>query len=475
MSDTAPIILWFRRDLRLSDNPMLAAAAATGRPLVPAVILDDQAEAMGAAPRFRLGLGLEAFGQALAEAGSRLILRRGDAKATLQRLIEDTGATAVWWGRQYTGPARARDTAVKSALRDRGIEARSFPGHLLFEPWTVEKNDGGVYKVYTPYWRAVRGRDPGAPCRAPSKLHAPDNWPESDRLQDWRLDAGLDRGAAVVQLHTCVGEHEAALRLRRFIDSRVAAYKDRRDIPAADATSRLSENLTWGEIGPRTVWAAGQRALEEGAPGAETFLQELVWREFAWHLFYHHPDMERANWRSDWDGFGWDDDADSDAVLRWKQGRTGVELVDAAMRELYVTGTMHNRARMITASYLTKHLLVHWRVGLEWFAECLIDWDPASNAMGWQWVAGSGPDAAPYFRVFNPDLQAKRFDPDRAYRDRFLAEGRKRPAAEALAFFDAIPRSWGLRPDARPPGPLIDLARGRKRALAAYDAHKASA
>jgi deoxyribodipyrimidine photo-lyase len=248
----------------------------------------------------------------------------------------------------------------------------------------------------------------------------------------------------------------------------VEQYKERRDFPAEPATSRLSENLAWGEIGPRTIWHAGQRAFEEGARGAEHFLKELVWREFAYHLAFHTPRITDRNWREEWDAFPWST-TDDDAVLRWKQGLTGIPLVDAAMREMYVTGTMHNRGRMIVGSYLTKHMLKHWRIGQAWFEECLIDWDPAANAMGWQWVAGSGPDAAPYFRIFNPETQAAKFDADAEYTHRFVAELSPEPGPEARAFFDACPRSWTLSPTAPYPTPLVGLPEGRARALAAYE------
>jgi len=306
-----------------------------------------------------------------------------------------------------------------------------------------------------------------APDAAPERLAQPGHWPEGDRLEDWALGAAMNRGAAVLARHACVGEARAAERLADFLDGPIDSYRERRDFPAEPATSGLSENLAWGEIGPRTIWHAGMRARHEGARGAEHFLKELVWREFAYHLAFHTPRITRENWREEWDAFPWSTDEDA-SVLRWKQGRTGVPLVDAAMREMYVTGRMHNRGRMIVGSYLTKHLMKHWRIGQQWFEECLIDWDPAANAMGWQWVAGSGPDAAPYFRIFNPETQAKKFDSDETYVQRFVAELATEPGDEALAFFDACPRAWGLSPDDSYPEPIIGLAEGRERALAAY-------
>lgn len=472
MTDPRPILVWLRRDLRLADHPALHAAAATGSPVIAVFVRDAAVTSLGAAARFRLGLGLEAFAAALAARGSRLVLRSGEAGEVLAQLIADTGARAVFWSRGHDCAAIRRDTGVKTALGAPGVEARSFAGHLLFEPWTVATAQGGPYRVYSPYWRAVRDRAVGAALPEPARLVAPSHWPASDDLTTWRMAAAMGRGAKVVAAHAQPGEAAARARLGRFLDERLSDYGARRDFPGDDATSGMAEYLTWGEISPRQVWLAGWRARDAGVAGAEAFLRQLAWREFAWHLLYHSPDMQRRNWRTEWDSFPWATDPDAPEVVAWKQGRTGVAFVDAAMREMYVTGRMHNRARMIVASYLTKHLLTHWRIGQDWFAEHLTDWDPAANAMGWQWVAGSGPDAAPYFRVFNPDTQAARFDPDGSYRQRWIAEGAARPSATALSFFDAVPRAWGLTPGLPYPAPVVGLAEGRVRALAAYQARK---
>jgi len=468
----APLILWIRRDLRLVDNPMLAQAAASGRVVIPVFILDPETEALGAAAKWRLGLGLAAFSRALEGIGARLIFRRGAALPVLQGLIAETGAGAVHWGRLYDPEAKARDTGVKAALRAAGVDAVSHAGHLLFEPWTVETGQGGFYKVYSPFWRAVKDRDVAAPLAAPARLRGPQAWPASDALADWQLGRAMQRGADVVAAHVGVGEAVAQARLATFLDGPVEGYKIQRDLPYVEATSRLSENLTYGEIGPRSVWHGGMRALHEGRAGAEHFLKELVWREFAYHLLHHTPHITTRNWREEWEGFDWR--SDNDDAERWRRGMTGEPFVDAAMREMYVTGTMHNRARMIAASYLTKHLLTDWRVGQRWFAECLTDWDPAANAMGWQWAAGSGPDAALYFRVFNPETQAEKFDPKATYRHRFIAELARVPGRDALSYFDAVPKVWGLSAQAAYPKRMIDLAKGRKRALAAYAARNSA-
>ncbi|MEO1025553.1 MAG: deoxyribodipyrimidine photo-lyase [Pseudomonadota bacterium] len=469
----APVIWWVRKDLRLGDNAALTAALDAakdaGRPVIPVFILDEVFDAYGACPKWRFGLGVAHFAETLAAMGSKLVLRRGKAEDVLLKLCEETGAKDVRWSRAYDPDQVARDKAVKLALEDSEIRAWSTPGHVMFEPWSVETKGGGFYRVYSPFWRAVKDKDVPAPLPAPKTIPAPETCPDSDRIEDWALEAPMGRGAAVVAKHVTVGEEAAAQRLADFIDSRIAAYKTDRDYPAGDATSRLSENLSWGEISPATCWHAGMRALQEGAAGAEHFLKEVVWREFAYHLVWHTPHILTRSWRDGWDRFPWKED-ESDEVRAWKQGRTGEQFVDAAMREMYVSGTMHNRARMIVASYLTKHLLAHWRLGMEWFADCLIDWDPASNAMGWQWTAGSGPDAAPYFRIFNPATQLEKFDADGAYLDRWIAEGRLMPSDTALSYFEAVPRSWNLQPNQPYPSRIVELSEGRNRALAAYEA-----
>jgi deoxyribodipyrimidine photo-lyase len=468
---TAPVIYWMRRDLRLADNPALTAAVQTGVPVIPVFILDEATRTQGAAPLWRLGLGVAQMGQTLAAAGSRLILRAGPPLEVLQKLAEETGATAIHWNRLYDPVARERDTLVKDGLRQAGLEAHSHGGHLLFEPWTVETGQGGFYKVYTPFWNSVKDRDPGAPLPPPSAIPAPQVWPDTEALDDWHLGAAMGRGADVVARHVVVGEAAARDRLDTFINNRVGDYGTARDMLAQNGTSGLSENLTYGEIGPRSCWQAGSAARDAGHNDAEVFLKELVWREFAYHLVYHTPQITTENWRSEWDGFPWH--GDSDLAQAWRRGRTGLRVVDAGLRQMYVTGTMHNRARMLVASYLTKHLMTDWRIGAAWFADCLIDWDPASNAMGWQWAAGSGPDASPYFRIFNPQTQAEKFDKDGRFVRAWVAEGVAQPPATALSYFDAIPKSWDMGPrDGYPADPVVGLSEGRTRALDEYKAFK---
>lgn len=466
MTDTRPVLLWFRRDFRLADHPALAAAVATGRPVIPVFLHDECVDTLGAAPKWRLGLAAECFDQKLRRIGSRLIFRRGKAAEVLSALASETGAAAVFWSRGYDPASVARDTGVKQRLVAQGLEARSFAGHLLFEPWAVANKAGSFFKVYTPFWKTVRGLNVGAQVRPVTGLRAPEQWPTGDRIADWAMGAAMNRGAAVVRPHLSVGEDAARDRLHDFLEGAVEGYRADRDFPAKPATSRLSENLTYGEISPRQIWHAGQAALQRGAAGAEHFLKELVWREFAYHLVFHTPRIVSENWRPEWDGFPWrGDNVEAEA---WRRGITGEPLVDAGMRELYVTGTMHNRVRMVVGSYLTKHLLTDWRIGRDWFADCLVDWDPASNAMGWQWVAGCGPDAAPYFRVFNPETQAEKFDANGAYRSRFLLGWRGAAHPDARAFFEAVPLAWRLSSTAPLPDRRIALSDGREAALSAY-------
>ena len=467
MSSRPLVIWWIRRDLRLTDNPALTAALEDSRAVLPVYILDEQDEALGAAPKFRLGLGLEHFGRELAKAGSRLILRRGSALEVLKDLIAETGAGAVHWSRLYDPQAIARDTSVKQQLKAEGIEARSFGGRLLFEPWTVGTKAGGMFKVFTPFWKAVRVRAVDRLLPAPARLPVPERWPASNDLTTWNMAAAMRRGADVAARYCRVGEAAARDRLGAFLANTVVFYQDRRDFQGEDVTSGLSENLAWGEISPHRLWHMGRAAMESSSRGAETFLKELVWREFAYHLMYHSPHILTRSWRPEWAAFPWAE-GNTPQLQAWQRGQTGYDFIDAAMRELYVTGKMHNRARMITASFLTKHLMMHWKTGMDWFAETLVDWDPAANAMGWQWVAGSGPDAAPFFRIFNPSSQLEKFDPSGNYVNRWIAECQARPPRTARDFFEAAPRAWKLRPDMPRATPVISLQAGRERALAAY-------
>jgi len=467
-----PLILWFRRDLRLDDNPMLAAAVETGRPLIPLFIGDDSVTNLGAAARWRMGEAVASFGQRLAGIGGALVLRRGDAATVLHELLAETGAGGVWWSRLYDPQSIERDKALKSSLLADGFEAQSFASHTLAEPWHLETKAGGYFKVYTPFYKAHVARGVSQPLPAPKRLTIKAVLPRSEPLDSWRLGAAMNRGEPIIARYAQIGESAALARLDQFLIGPVEDYREARDFPVRNAVSGLSENLTYGEISARRVWHAAMavEAAQPGHRGAEHFRKELAWRDFAHHLMFHTPHILEHSWRPEWASFSWLDE--SEASKTWRRGMTGEAFVDAGLREMYVTGTMHNRVRMIVASYLTKHLLSHWKIGMDWFAECLTDWDPASNAMGWQWTAGCGPDAAPYFRVFNPATQAEKFDKTGAYRHKFIAEINASPGPDALAYFDAVPRSWKLDASLPYPRPMIDLAAGRRRALEAYRARK---
>ena len=381
---------------------------------------------LGAAPKWRLGLALKHFAQELTEKGSRLILRRGAALDVLRALVVETGARSVLWTRGL----RARpDCSGHSG--ESGAEGRWARGAKAI-PVICCSNHGTWPPRMAGSTRSIR--QCGVPCATAKCLRLCPRPPALLRQMSGPPATGwtIGRWAApwIAARMWWPNTSMWAKRPRmggwaRFWRIASRATKSDRDRLDMDACSGLSENLTYGEISPRTIWHAGWRALQDGQAQAEDFLKELVWREFAYHLIYHTPRLESENWRPDWDGFPWQ--GEGDAVQAWRQGRTGIEVVDAAMRELYVTGRMHNRARMLVASFLTKHLLVDWRLGRDWFADCLVDWDPAANAMGWQWVAGSGPDAAPYFRIFNPDTQAQKFDPNAGYRKMWLAEASRTP------------------------------------------------
>ena len=360
-----PVIWWVRRDLRLSDNPTLQKVLDAGGPVLPVFLCDEVLEGMGAAPKWRFGLGAVAFDKALREVGSRLIFRRGPAAKTLLALAEETEAGQVLWTRNYDPERREGDTDVKAALKDAGLQAESVAGHVLNEPWSVETGSGGFYKVYTPFWKAVRVRDFPEPISAPSKIPAPTSWPQSDDIDGWGLGDAMARGADVVRGHLCLGESAARGRLGAVIADGIGAYDKNRDRLDLDGTSGLSEPLAYGEIGIRTCWHAGARAMADGKPGAETFLKELIWRDFATHLVFHTPHITSGNWRPEWDAFPWNEDERLAEVRAWKRGRTGVRVVDAAMRELYVSGRMHNRTRMLVASYLTKPIALSIGIRLQ--------------------------------------------------------------------------------------------------------------
>ena len=468
MLDKQVILYWIRRDLRISDNPALSEVVNSGALVVPVFIYDEWFSALGAAPKFRLEKSLLSLQKQYEGLGSYLLIKKGPALCILHDLIKETRATSVVWARDLDPKAIARDTEIKKDLKANGISVTSYRGQVLFEPWTVSTKTGGFYRVYTPFWNSVRDRDVERSLQSPKSVSSPSSRPNSLSVGDLNLGNKMSRGRKILSQYMEAGELAAQIKLRKFLDGPVINYSDDRNIPQINGTSSLSDHLAWGEISPNQCWNSTFPMVADGVQGAETFLKELVWRDFAYHLIYHTPHIVNKNWREEWDAFPWRTDPNHRDVLAWKQGRTGIPFVDAAMREMYVTGRMHNRGRMIVASFLTKHLMTHWRIGLDWFSECLIDWDPASNAMGWQWSAGSGPDATPYFRVFNPVTQLQKFDPEGIYTKRWIAELSDTPSASSLAYFKAIPKHWKFDKESVYPSAITSPEEGRNRALEAY-------
>lgn len=459
-------IVWFRQDLRVRDNPALAAA--TRGPVIPVFILDDSsAWKSGGASRWWLHHSLTALRKEL----GHLTLLRGDAAELLPALVKQVGATAVYWNRCYEPAAVARDTAMKASLQALDIEVKSFNGSLLHEPWEIETGSGGPFKVFTPYWRASLKRAVAPPVAAP-KLDIEKAGPAGERLEDWKLLPTKPDWAAGWKKLWRPGEAGAQAQLDEFLDDGLVDYGEDRDRPDRKGTSRLSPHLHWGEISPRQIWA--RLAVEAEEPhqraGVDKFLSEIGWREFAYHLLYYFPTLADANWRAEFDAYPWRDSAAD--LEAWQRGLTGYPLVDAGMRELWHTGWMHNRVRMIAASFLVKHLRIDWRRGEAWFWDTLLDADLANNAAGWQWVAGSGADASPYFRIFNPVTQGKKFDPEGDYVRRWCPELSRLPNEFVHAPFLARPdvlAEANIELGNTYPLPIVDHDRARKAALAGYE------
>jgi deoxyribodipyrimidine photo-lyase len=475
MSAATPSIVWFRQDLRLADNPALTAALARGAPVVPVFVLDEDTEgmrAMGGASRWWLHHSLSALADDLAARGCTLVLRRGAAARVIATLADETGAGAAFWNRCYEPGAVARDTAIKSALQERGIVAESFNGSLLMEPWALKTGQGGPYKVFTPFWKRLRAQyAPPPPETLPERL-SPVSAVKGDSLDDWALLPTAPDWAAGIREAWSVGEDAARASMAAFLDNAVADYPDDRDRPDRTGTSRLSPHLHWGEISPHRIWCAAAEVMDAGgspAAGAESLLRELAWRDFNHHLLFHFPDIARANWKPAFDAFEWRDDPEG--LTAWQRGRTGYPLVDAGMRELWQTGWMHNRVRMVAGSFLVKDLLIDWRAGEAWFWDTLVDADLANNAGNWQWVAGSGADAAPFFRIFNPVSQGEKFDPGGAYVRQWVPELAGLPDKwihKPWVAPDDVLADAGVRLDADYPAPILDHKAARQRALDAY-------
>lgn len=467
MSDTA--VVWFRRDLRLADHPALDHARRHHERVVPVFILDPEAEgrwAPGGASRWWLHGSLESLAGRLHGIGSRLTLAQGDSLQNLQRICRATGARTVCFNRLYEPAMAAHDRRLARVLEESGVSVKTFNGSLLFEPWELVKADGDPYRVFTPFWRRMQTRwRPPAGLAEPRSLPGPESWPESLLIDQFGLRP-LNHRSDDLARYWQPGEPDARRRLARFIDEVVGSYRTGRDRPDQSGTSRLSPSLHFGELSPVRV----ARALDESGQlpvgqGAFSFLGEIAWREFSHHLLWHFPETPERSLKDAFAHFPWRPRSEYAPDLEaWKQGYTGIPMVDAGMRELLATGWMHNRVRMITASFLTKNLRIPWQEGAGWFWETLVDADLANNTQGWQWTAGCGADAAPYFRIFNPVLQGQKFDPDGEYVRRWCPELAGR---ETRAIHKPLDESEA-RVRAYPP-PRVELAESRRRALAAWE------
>ena len=449
----APALVWFRQDLRLSDNPALAAALERGSPVVPVYVWAPEEEGAwppGAASKWWLARSLADLSAALEQRGSRLIVRRGPTDETLRCLATETGATAVFWSRRYEPAAVTRDSDLKSKLHARGLLAESFNGSLLFEPWTIRNQSGQPFRIFTAFWRACLAKSIASPSMdAPKRLRPPERWPRSLALADLNLEPVVDWAAGFREVWQ-PGELGAMRQLKRFLEEALTGYPVNRDRPGVAGTSRLSPHLHFGEISPGQVWRGVLGLMNGHAAACQSHLRQIGWREFAYHLLYHHPESPHEVLRQEFSTFPWQ--SDPKRFRAWKRGQTGYPLVDAGMRELWRTGWMHNRVRMVVASFLVKHLLIGWQEGAAWFWDTLVDADLANNTLGWQWVTGCGADAAPYFRIFNPSTQAAKFDPDGAYVRRWVPESE---------------RSLGLKSGGMYPHPIVEHDEARRCALAA--------
>jgi len=472
----APTILWFRKDLRLEDNSALKAAIVAGAPVIPLFIWSPDESggwAPGAASKWWLHQALKSLSESFKEVSGEFVLREGDSLGQLRDIIEKTGAKRVYWNRRYESPHRELDASIKRQLREDGIEVESFNSSLLNEPHTAATGGGNPYKVYTPYWKKVKDRmiEPIAESNIDSLKFA-DPYPETLALKSLGLLPEKQWHHKFFQ-HWEVSEAAAQERLEKFLNQPVEGYNQARDIPSEDGTSSLSPYLHWGLIGPRQIMHSLKAKHDLGKEGPEVYAKEIYWREFAYNVLYHFPQTPDAPLREKYADFPWEPDAN--ALKRWQRGQTGYPIVDAGMRQLYATGWMHNRVRMVVSSLLVKHLLQDWREGASWFWNTLVDADLASNTLGWQWSAGCGADAAPYFRVFNPITQGKKFDTEGEYVRKWVPEIAKLPNKFIHEPWEApvgILEYAGVKLGKDYPKPIIDHKEGRARALAALDQFK---
>jgi deoxyribodipyrimidine photo-lyase len=467
-------LVWLRDDLRLDDNPALVAAAATGA-VTALYVLDDSGESgrpLGGAARWWLHHSLSRLAQAFQSHGVTLILRRGPASQIVPEVASALGVSEVHWNRRYYAWSKPLDAAIKQSLTSKGIHVESHKGNVLSEPWEIKTGSGGYFKVFTPFFRAAQPHcDAFAQMEldVPNLIGADTAGVQGDTLSDWNLLPQKPDWSTGLGKMWAPGSIGAASNLNNFIKTGLKGYKDNRNVPSIVGTSRLSPHIKFGEISIRRVWNAAREAMAqrpELRDDGQTFLSELGWREFSTQLVYHYEDFPDQSWKPEFRQFPWKEN--QTALTAWQKGQTGYPIVDAGMRELWATGWMHNRVRMIVASLLVKHLLQDWRAGEAWFWDTLVDADIANNAAGWQWVAGSGADASPYFRIFNPMTQGENFDPKGAYVRKWVPELARLPDSLVHRPFDA-PREMlnacGVILGKTYPHPIIDHATGRQRAL----------
>jgi deoxyribodipyrimidine photo-lyase len=475
----APVVLWFRQDLRLTDNPAVEAAARSGAPVLGLYVFDDTDDGLrrplGGAARWWLHGALAALTRDLETRSGRLLLRRGSQSREVPRVMAETGARALLANQRF-GPDGEADATLFEALRAEGRAVRLFNGTLLHHPDRLTTKAGTPFKVFTPFWKTLSaGLAPSAPLAAPTRLEAPNDPAASDTLESWGLLPERPDWAGGFRATWSPGEAGARKALDHFLDGPVDRYAEGRDLPGEPLTARLSPHLRFGEISPNQILAACQG---HRSPGVPAFLRELGWREFCHHLLRHHPTMARAPLRAEYTRFPWAGEEEAaSALAAWTRGETGYPIVDAGLRELWHTGWMHNRVRMIAASFLIKDLLVPWQAGEAWFWDTLVDAGPANNAAGWQWVAGCGADAAPFFRIFNPVTQSQRFDPQGRYLRRWLPELAGLSDAALHAPWTASPLELAgakVRLGATYPHPMVDHGAARDRALAALKTLSAS-
>lgn len=468
-------LIWFRRDLRLGDNPALTAACALGGQVIPVYIDAPEEEGAwpaGAASRWWQHHSLAALEASLKERGSRLIVRRGPSHRALAQLIEETHATHIFWNRLYEPATLKRDQAIKQQLRAKGIEVENTNALLLFEPWEIAKHDGAPYRVFTPFWKVcLQTGITQLPLAPPQRLPPLRRPLKSEPLSALGLLPEIPWDEEFYA-HWTPGEAGAWQRFEHFLEEVLEKYHQQRDRPGIEGTSRLSPHLHFGEISPRQIVSQIHIQMNKTpqlTSGGETYLRELGWREFAYHLLYHFPETPEKPLNERFANFPWNKNY-TEALAAWRQGRTGIPMVDAGMRELWRTGWMHNRVRMIVASLLIKNLRIPWQEGERWFWETLVDADLASNTLGWQWVAGCGADAAPYFRIFNPVLQGKKFDPEGEYIQRWIPELRELPRQHFHEPWKKRKKilSEPEQPARLYPSPTVDLKSSRETALRCY-------